>query len=169
MNPLIKKVLILNQSYEPLMVINAKRAVILSITDKVEVLENYSDTISSVNLTMFLPSVIRVRNYVRFKKNTISLSRKNIFKRDNNTCQYCGNNNGLMTIDHIVPKNKGGRDLWENLVTACSNCNTSKGNKLLKDSELNLLRQPKKPSILFHLQKYVTSYQEAWKPYLFMQ
>ena len=103
MDPLIKKVLILNQSYVPLMVVNAKRAIILSITDKVEILENYSDTISSVNMTMSLPSVIRVRNYVRFKKNNISLSRKNIFKRDNSTCQYCGSDSGLMTIDHIVP------------------------------------------------------------------
>ena len=128
-----KKVLLLNQSYQPLMTLGAKRAIILSFTEKVEVLERYADQVRSINLSIFIPSVIRLKDYVKFNKKRIPLSRKNILKRDNYICQYCDSKSNFMTIDHIIPKDKGGRDLWENLVAACVPCNTKKGNKLLKD------------------------------------
>ena len=84
-----KKVLILNQSYQPLMTLGAKRAIVLSFTEKVEVLERYNDEIRSINLSIFMPSVIRLKDYVRFNNKKIPLNRKNVLKRDNHICQYC--------------------------------------------------------------------------------
>ena len=164
-----KKVLILNQSYQPLMTLGAKRAIILSFTEKVEVLERYNDEIRSINLSIFMPSVIRLKDYVRFNNKKISLNRKNILKRDNHICQYCSSKSNLLTIDHIVPKHKGGRDSWENLVAACVPCNTKKGNKLLKDINMVLLKKPKAPSFLFNIQNDLSNSQNSWKPYLFMK
>tara|TARA_B100001123_G_scaffold418110_1_gene521666 strand:- start:91 stop:615 length:525 start_codon:yes stop_codon:yes gene_type:complete len=168
-NNLNKKVLLLNQSYQPLMTVGAKRAIILSFSDKVEVLERYADQIRSINLSIFIPSVIRLRDYVRFNKKRIPLSRKNILKRDAHICQYCNSKSSFMTVDHIIPKDKGGKDSWANLVTACVPCNTKKGNKLLKDINMKLLKTPKAPSILFNLQADLSNAQNSWKPYLFMK
>ena len=164
-----RKVLVLNQSYEPLMVICAKRALILLISEKVDSIESYSEQIHSAYLTFKLPSVIRLKKYARAKKKEIVLSRKNILKRDNYTCQYCGIASVSMTIDHIHPRNHGGVDSWENLVAACILCNTHKGNKLLNDVGMVLLKKPRKPTVISHLQKFVNQFQSSWRPYLFMQ
>ena len=164
-----RRVLVLNQSYEPLMVIGAKRAVILLLNEKVDSLENYSEKIHSAYLTISLPSVIRLRDYARIRRKEIVLSRKNILKRDNHTCQYCGARSVPMTIDHIHSRKKGGDDSWENLVAACVPCNTNKGNKSLKDSNMELLKKPRKPTMILHLQKFVKQFQSSWRPYLFMQ
>ena len=168
-NSLNKKVLLLNQSYQPLMTLGAKRAIILSFTDKVEVLERYLDEIRSINLSIYIPSVIRLKDYVKLNQKKIPLSRKNILKRDNHICQYCNSKSKFMTIDHIIPKDKGGRDSWENLVAACVPCNTKKGNKLLKDIDMILLKKPKAPSFLFNIQSELSNSQDSWKPYLFMK
>ena len=168
-NNLNKKVLLLNQSYQPLMTVEAKRAIILSFTDKVEVLERYSEQVHSVNLSIYVPSVLRLKEYVRFNKKRIPLSRKNILQRDNYICQYCKAKDKLMTIDHIIPKHKGGVDSWENLVAACIPCNTTKGNKLLKDINMQLIKKPKIPSVLFNIQNELSISQSSWKPYLFMK
>jgi len=164
-----RRVLVLNQSYEPLMVIGAKRAVILLINEKVDSLECYREQIHSAYLTISLPSVIRLRDYVRIQRKEIVLSRNNILKRDNHTCQYCGARSVPMTIDHIHARKKGGGDSWENLVAACVPCNTHKGNKSLKDSNMELLKTPRKPTMILHLQKFVKQFQSSWRPYLFMQ
>ena len=168
-NSLNKKVLLLNQSYQPLMTLGAKRAIILSFTDKVEVLERYLDEIRSINLSIYIPSVIRLKDYVKLNQKKIPLSRKNILKRDNHICQYCNSKSKFMTIDHVIPKDKGGRDSWENLVAACVPCNTKKGNKLLKDIDMILLKKPKAPSFLFNIQSELSNSQDSWKPYLFMK
>ena len=168
-NVLNKKVLLLNQSYQPLMTLGAKRAIILSFTEKVEVLERYVEKVRSVNLAISIPSVIRLKDYVKFNQKRIPLSRKNILKRDSNICQYCNSKSNFMTIDHITPKDKGGRESWENLVAACVPCNTKKGNKLLKDINMKLLKQPKAPSFLFNIQNDLSHSQDSWKRYLFMK
>ena len=128
-----RKVLVLNQSYEPLMVINAKRAIILVLKEKVELLEKYANSIRTVSASFDFPSVVRLNFYVRIKYKDIALNRKNLLKRDNNRCQYCNSPSIPLTIDHIVPRNKGGQDTWENLVAACVKCNTKKGNYFLKE------------------------------------
>ena len=164
-----RKVLVLNQSYEPLMVINAKRAIVLIIKDKVKMLEKYSENIRAVQNSFDLPSVIRLNFYVHLKYKDIVLNRRNILKRDDYRCQYCAKQTAPLTLDHIVPKNKGGKDSWENLVAACSKCNTRKGDTLLKHMDMKLLKKPRKPSKLFQLQTYVNKKQDNWKQYLFME
>ena len=137
-----RRVLVLNQSYEPLMVIGARRAIILLLSEKVESLENYHEIIHSVYLSLPLPSVIKLKEYAKIRRKEIVLSRKNILKRDNHTCQYCGAKSVPMTIDHIIPRNKSGGDSWENLVAACVPCNTTKGNQLLRNIQMDLSKIP---------------------------
>ena len=151
------------------MVINAKRAIVLIIKEKVKMLEKYSENIRSAQNSFDLPSVIRLNFYVHLKYKDIVLNRRNILKRDNYRCQYCAKQATPLTLDHIVPKNKGGKDSWENLVAACSKCNTRKGDTLLKHMDMKLLKKPKKPSKLFQLQTYVNKKQDNWKQYLFME
>jgi 5-methylcytosine-specific restriction endonuclease McrA len=125
-------VLVLNSSYEPINITNWKRAVVLLLKEKAQVLSN---------------RVIRLLNYVKLPLSRIVAckpSRAMIYKRDNNTCQYCGATTRL-TIDHVIPKCRGGQDTWENLVVACSSCNTKKGNTLLEQTGMKLTRKPRAP------------------------
>ena len=164
-----RRVLVLNQSYEPIMVIGARRAIILILSEKVEALENYRELIHSVYLTLPLPSVIKLKQYARIRRKDIVLSRKNILKRDNHTCQYCGIRSIPMTIDHIIPRQRGGEDSWYNLVAACVACNTRKGNRRPREVQMKLVKRARKPTMILHLQKFVKQFQGTWRPYLFMQ
>ena len=164
-----RRVLVLNQSYEPLMVIGAKRAVILLLNEKVDSLENYREKIHSAYISLPLPSVIKLKHYARIRRKEIVLSRKNILKRDNHTCQYCGVRSVPMTIDHVISRKKGGEDTWENLVAACVPCNTRKGNHSHREAQMELVKKPRKPTMILHLQKFVKQFQSSWRPYLFMR
>ena len=164
-----RRVLVLNQSYEPIMVIGARRAIILILSEKVDALENYRELIHSVYLTLPLPSVIKLKQYARLRRKEIVLSRKNILKRDNHTCQYCGIRSVPMTIDHIIPRQRGGEDSWYNLVAACVACNTRKGNRRPREVQMKLVKRARKPTMILHLQKFVKQFQGTWRPYLFMQ
>ncbi|NQU67314.1 MAG: HNH endonuclease [Candidatus Marinimicrobia bacterium] len=170
MNPSVlnQKVLILNQNYQPIMITGAKRAILLQFLDKVEVLEHYGDWVHSPNLSIQIPSVIKLKVYTRYIRGNISLSKKNILQRDKYTCQYCGKRNIPMTLDHVVPRGKGGKDIWENLVTACIHCNNKKGNLTPRESGLQLMTIPRKPSFVFYFQQFVNNKQEKWRPYVFM-
>jgi 5-methylcytosine-specific restriction endonuclease McrA len=110
-----------------------------------------------------------LKEYARIRRKEIVLSRKNILKRDNHTCQYCGKKSVPMTIDHIISRNKGGGDSWDNLVAACVPCNTKKGNLSLRHIQMDLSKIPRKPTMILHLQKFVKQFQSSWRPYLFMQ
>ena len=164
-----RRVLVLNQSYEPIMVIGAKRAIILILSEKVDALENYRELIHSAYLTLPLPSVIKLKHYARIRRKGIVLSRKNILKRDNHTCQYCGIRSVPMTIDHIIPRQRGGEDSWYNLVAACVICNTHKGNRTPGEAQMKLKINTRKPTMILHLQKFVKQFQCTWRPYLFMK
>ena len=164
-----RRVLVLNQSYEPLMVIGAKRAVILLLNEKVDSLENYREKIHSAYISLPLPSVIKLKYYARIRRKEIVLSRKNILKRDNHTCQYCGVRSVPMTIDHVISRKKGGEDTWDNLVAACVPCNTRKGNHSPRKAQMVLEKTPRKPTMILHLQKFVKQFQSSWRPYLFMK
>ena len=163
-----RRVLVLNQSYEPLMVIGARRAIILLISEKVESLENYHEQIHSIYFSLPLPSVIKLKHYARIRRKEIVLSRKNILRRDNHTCQYCGVRSVPMTIDHVISRKKGGEDTWDNLVAACVPCNTRKGNHSPREAQMVLVKTPRKPTMILHLQKFVKQFQSSWRPYLFM-
>ena len=166
---LSKKVLLLNSSYEPITIINAKKALIMIITQKVDYIEKSNYSIHSERLVFSVPKIVKLKSYIFLKHRTISLTRKNIFKRDKNQCQYCSKIDVVLTIDHVIPKNKGGNDSWENLVSACKKCNLMKGNKFLKDCNMYLLQKPKKPHYLIYMQDYVINNEyKSWKPYLYM-
>ena len=164
-----RRVLVLNQSYEPIMVIGAKRAIILILSEKVDALENYRELIHSAYLTLPLPSVVKLKEYARIRRKDIVLSRKNVLKRDNHTCQYCGIRSVPMTIDHIIPRQRGGEDSWYNMVAACVTCNTHKGNMTPRAAEMKLMKRARKPTMILHLQKFVKQFQCTWRPYLFMK
>lgn len=144
-------ILVLNSSYEPINFTSWKRAVVLLLKEKAQVLSG---------------RVIRLLNYVRLplsKIMNIAPSRSMIYKRDNNTCQYCGAKSKL-TIDHVIPRCKGGEDSWENLVVACSSCNTKKGSLMLEQTGMKLARKPRAPvnKMIFDLQRTNV---EEWKQY----
>ena len=98
----------------------------------------------------------------------LALTRVNVIKRDDGICQYCGSKSSSITIDHIIPKDKGGKDSWDNLVAACKKCNIYKGNYLLNEINMKLLKKPARPSYLLHLQKYKGKH-STWDPYLYLK
>jgi len=161
-------VLILNQDYQPLSVVNVKKSLLLLFLNKAEMLhDNPRLRIKTVNSEYQYPLVIRLRYYARIPFKNIVLSRKNIIKRDGNSCQYC-NSTVDLTIDHIIPRSRGGKDTWENLVTACNSCNHRKGNRTPKEANMKLRRKPYKPNHIIFLREYVESVDDSWKPYLYM-
>ena len=161
------KVLLLNNSYEPISIITAKKAVIMYFLDKVDVVKKSKIVINSIYLKFNIPEVIKLKNYIYIKHSKIPLTRKNILKRDNNTCQYCGKSKSEITIDHVLPKDKGGNDSWNNLVVACKRCNMIKGNYLLKDIDMQLIRKPFEPTKIIYLQN-VGKNNKSWHPYLYL-
>lgn len=164
-----RHVLVLNRSYEPVMVTSAKRAVILMLMGKAEEVVSYEEVIHSPSMEMHLPSIVRLGRYVRVRDKKIVLTRKNVLKRDNHRCQYCGRTSVPLTLDHVLPKQRGGRDTWENLVAACHPCNVKKGNRTPAEASMPLLRKSFKPSRITYFQKFVRKHQAPWRPYLFME
>lgn len=160
------KVLVLNASYEPLNITSWKRAVILLIKGKAEQLEHNGTFICQ---TFPLPSVIRLRYYVKVPYKEIPLTRKNVLERDRHTCQYCSYKGEQLTLDHVIPRSRGGPDTWENLVAACVRCNIRKGNRTPKESQMPLLKQPRKPysSLHFEIVKCTKDNRNhEWKKYV---
>ncbi len=163
-----RKVLVLNQNYEPFTICSAKRAIVLLYLHKVQLVEKYDGFVRSVNTRMPLPSVVRLNRYIRKPFREINLNRKNILRRDRHICQYCGKNSKPMTVDHIIPKSYGGDDSWENLVTACLACNNRKADRTPEEANMKLIRKPVKPGYLFYLQSLIRRPHHTWRPYLFM-
>jgi 5-methylcytosine-specific restriction endonuclease McrA len=159
------KVLVLNASYEPLNITNWKRAVVLLIKDKAEQVEQNGKMIYA---NFPLPSVIRLRQYIRVPYTEIPLTRRHVLQRDDHSCQYCGYKGDDLTLDHVIPRSKGGPDSWENIVTACISCNVKKGNRTPKQAQLLLQTTPRRPysSLYFELSKHLRSGKhQEWKKY----
>lgn len=147
------QILVLNSSYEPINLTNWKRAIILVLKQKAQVLS---------------AKVIRLLNYIKIPVNqtkNLRPSRDMIYRRDKNKCQYCGSTKDL-TIDHILPKSKGGKDSWENLVVACSTCNTKKGDLYLEQTGMILQKKPKAPYNKIALSINYLNIEE-WKEYMY--
>jgi len=138
-------VLVLNQNYEPLNVCNVRRALVLVLRGKAEVLETAERAFHSARSTFALPSVIRLVYMIKRPRPRVKLTRREIFIRDDYTCQYCGKHTSDLTIDHIHPRSKGGPHTWDNLVSACRTCNHRKGGKSLAEARMQLKRQPFEP------------------------
>ncbi|RKY84674.1 HNH endonuclease [candidate division KSB1 bacterium] len=163
-----RHVLILNQNYEPMSVCSAKRAIVLLYLGKAEIVERHEQWVRSVTTALPLPSIVRLGRYIRVPHKRILLTRKNILKRDHSRCQYCGRDDKPLTIDHVIPKERGGQDVWENLVAACTDCNNRKGNRTPEQAGMHLLKKPRKPNYLTFIQHYIGISDDRWKPYLFL-
>lgn len=169
MSIMSQNVLVLNQNYEPLSICSARRAFLLLFLGKAEMIETSNGVkIRSVSSRYPLPSVVRLERYIKAPRKTVVLTRKNVLIRDNYTCCYCGTRKGPMTVDHVVPRNKGGADTWDNLVCACDRCNNRKGDRTPAASGMKLLRKPTRPTHITYIQRFIGRVDDRWKPYLFM-
>ncbi len=161
-------VLVLNQDYQPLSICSVQRSMKLLFLEKAELLHDVPNRkIRTVNDNYIYPSVIRLRRYINIPYTRIVLSRRNVMKRDRQTCQYCSSKSDL-TLDHVVPKSRGGVDSWENLVTACNKCNVRKGDRTPEEAKMLLKRNPFRPIQITFFRDILGGVQEDWKPYLYM-
>ncbi|HEY9763838.1 MAG TPA: HNH endonuclease [Trichocoleus sp.] len=162
----MSKVLVLNASFEPLNITSWRRAIVLVIKGKAEQVEHNGKVIYA---GLPLPTVIRLKHYVRVPYKDIPLTRRNLLQRDNHSCQYCSYAGEGLTLDHVVPRSRGGEDSWENIVTACVRCNVKKGNRTPKEANMPLRTLPRKPhsSLYFEVSRQIRSggHQE-WKKYV---
>jgi len=141
-----RPVLILNVNYEPLNVCNTKRALSLIFKGKAQIILNGRGKIRSATAEFDIPSVIKLGYMVRRPRLQVSLTKREILRRDNYTCQFCGRKSQLLTIDHVVPRRLGGQHIWTNVVAACPPCNRRKGGKNPENANMRLLRRPFVPS-----------------------
>lgn len=138
-------VLVLNQNYEPLNICSARRALVLLDRGKAEVIENGAGVIHSVSQIFPLPSVLHLTYMVKRPRLQRKLTRREVFGRDRYTCQYCGCHTTDLTLDHVVPKQRGGQHLWVNVVSACKPCNRHKAGRTPAEANMALLQEPKAP------------------------
>ncbi len=160
-------VLVLNANYEPLNVCNTRRAVNLILSGKAGMVMNGRGYIQTVRMEIQRPSVIRLEMMIRRPRPKIKLSRREVFRRDDYTCQYCGRQTNDLTLDHILPKHLGGEHTWMNIVAACPGCNHHKGGRELAEAHMHLLRNPQEPpaSAQYLFGRHIEENQE-WGKYL---
>jgi len=162
------KTLKLDSAYRPIEVIDAVEALVMCIIGKAMAVETYEHEISSPSVTFSLPAVIVLKTVVKFRLSTVACNRTNIIWRDKNQCQYCANyfTDDKLTMDHVMPKSRGGDNSWENLVAACKKCNQKKGSRTVKESGMMPLRKPFRPkaNILRKIGKNQIS--DLWQDYL---
>ncbi len=138
-------VLVLNANFEPINVCNTRRAVGLIISGKAMLVLNGRGEIKTVSRSYPRPAIIRLERMVKRPRPRVKLTKREILRRDDYTCQYCGQRSSALTIDHIIPRHMGGQHNWENLVTACPSCNHRKGGRTLEQAQMRLLHPPKEP------------------------
>jgi len=161
-----KRVLVLNLDHSPVAVVSAQKAIVLTLLEKANILSTYELLeIRTVSRTFSYPAVIRLNEYKNIPYRGVLLNRVNLFRRDNGECQYCGSKRHL-TIDHVMPRSKGGKTSWTNLVTACNRCNVSKGDKTPEQAGMHLKMHPFKPSLSFFLSLYAERQASEWIPFL---
>ena len=143
-----KQVLVLNAGYEPLSLVSIRRAVVLLLREKAELIEATQQMFISANYAIPVPLVIRLVHYVRLPHRRVPATRTAVMLRDAYTCQYCGAVPGRpeLTVDHIIPRSRGGRHEWTNLVTACKRCNQVKGAATPDELQMNVIRRPFEPT-----------------------
>lgn len=166
------KTLLLNASFEPLRIISWQRAVTLWFEDKVEVLEEYDDfELTSVHVKIKCPSVIRLLAFVSSKKQRVKFSRINVFSRDKYTCQYCGREpgTGSLTYDHVLPRSRGGKTVWDNIATCCIPCNSKKADRTPEEAGMKLRTKPAKPSWTPHAKLIIAlpKTPDCWRNWLY--
>ncbi len=155
-------VLLLNQNYEPLNVCNVKRAIVLLYQGKAEVLENGLGEIRALSCSFPLPSVIRLVYLIKRPRHQRRLTRQEVFTRDKYTCQYCGRQTRELTLDHVIPRYRGGEHVWENVVSACIPCNRRKAGRTPSEAGMRLIRAPFRPPVapFFIPYRYIQAHKE---------
>lgn len=169
----MERTLLLNATFEPLRVISWQKAITLVCQGKVEIIEVYNKEIRGVTISFKLPSILRLLKYVRLRKghNIVKFSRANIFARDNYSCQYCGDKfrSEDLTFDHVIPAAHGGKKTWENIVTACIDCNNKKANRTPEGASMRLIQKPEKPKWMptVTITIGIKNTPESWRDYLY--
>jgi 5-methylcytosine-specific restriction endonuclease McrA len=161
-------VLVLNATFEPINVCTVRRATVLVLKERAEILERHERDLHAESLTMPRPIVIRLTTYVRVPREAHrrKITRRAVFARDRWTCQYCGGVRGTLTLDHVVPRSRGGPSTWDNIVTCCAPCNRRKGDRLPKAVGMKLMAQPRPPSPHIFVHVATTTIHPAWEQYL---
>ena len=161
----MSRALVLNATYEPLCVVPSRRAVVLVLDRKAEVLHETGEAMHSERLTVPIPSVVRLQTFVKVPfRRRAPLNRRGVFARDGHRCQYCGA--AAESIDHVIPRSKGGAHAWDNVVAACRPCNVRKRDRLLADTSMRLPRRPEIPRDLTWVVVAVGHVPDLWAPYL---
>ncbi|MGH9076061.1 MAG: HNH endonuclease [Acidimicrobiales bacterium] len=159
------RALVLNATYEPLCVVPSRRALMLVLAEKAAVVHTTGALFRSERVTLVEPSVVRLEYYVRVPYQArVALNRRAVFARDGHRCQYCGDS--AESIDHVIPKSKGGVHAWDNVVAACRPCNTRKRDRLLEDSGMKLRRLPATPRARSWGLVASGAVRPDWEPYL---
>lgn len=159
------RALVLNASFEPLGIVPDRRAVVLVLSDKAVIVHESGSELHSERMTIAVPSVVRLRYYVRVPyERALALSRRAVFFRDHSTCQYCGGS--ADSIDHVVPRSRGGEHVWDNVVAACRRCNAAKADRLLSEISMTLRSRPTRPRDLSWIMAAVADVPEMWRQYL---
>lgn len=161
----MSRALVLNASYEPLCVVSTRRALLLVLDEKAELLHVTGRYFHSERTTYAEPSVVRLAYYVRVPYQArIALNRRAVFARDGHRCQYCGS--AAENIDHVIPRSKGGPHAWDNVVAACRPCNSRKRDRMLEDSGMKLRRKPSVPRERTWILVATGAVHPDWEPYL---
>jgi 5-methylcytosine-specific restriction endonuclease McrA len=164
------RTLLLNQSYEPIAAITWKRAICLLMLGKVETIEEYDRRVRSAKASFKIPAVVRLVHSFRRHKKRVKYSKQNVFARDRWKCQYCGQKKPVdeLTQDHVTPRSKGGLTCWENIVTACKDCNAIKANRTPTESGMRPLNMPQKPDwVPTFAMQLAQAMPESWRHYCF--
>jgi 5-methylcytosine-specific restriction endonuclease McrA len=165
------RTLLLSQSYEPIKVISWQRAITLLSLGKVEVIEEYDRDIRTVSVVIKMPAVVRLLQAFRRHKKPVKFSRVNIYARDKYRCQYCGKKAPMkeLTYDHVMPRSRGGKTTWTNIVTCCYECNRSKANRTPREARMRLRKEPIQPKWVpaVSIRLSASSMPEAWRDYLY--
>lgn len=165
----MSQVLVLNATYEPLSVVSVKRAVVLLLKEKAELIEAAEARLRAENFSLPVPLVIRLVYFVKIPARiSLPVTRRTVLARDNFTCQYCGviPPRKFLTVDHVLPRSRGGKTTWENVVTACEKCNGKKGNRTPAEANMVLLDQPKRPRYIAIAALSSTEVRQAWSKYM---
>ena len=162
------RVLVLNASYEPINVCTVRRAAVLVLKERAEILEHADRALHAEHLTMPRPAVIRLTSYVRIPRDAHArrITRRAVFARDRWTCQYCGTVRGTLTVDHVIPRSKGGSSSWDNIVASCAPCNRRKGDRLPAQVDMHPRRKPSPPSSTIFVHVATPAIPSVWEQYL---
>lgn len=166
-SPLQAPVLLLNANFEPLNVCNTRRAIVLVLTGKASMILDGRGEIQGVSQVFPCPSIIRLERMIKRPRQKVKLTKREILRRDNYTCQYCGKNAPQLTIDHILPRRLGGQHEWDNVAAACPACNHRKGGRTVEQAQMRLARRPVEPpaSATYLFARHINE-NEEWLPFI---